>query len=67
MPVYFKAVEEVPPGELLAHRFGFIWAGLALFSAESIFVRHRVEDEAPLAPSPTATFGPINQHDSRIV
>jgi EamA domain-containing membrane protein RarD len=46
--------------------FGFIWAGLALFSAESIFVRHRIEDEAPLAPSPTATCGPINQHDRRM-
>jgi chloramphenicol-sensitive protein RarD len=46
--------------------FGFIWAGLALFSAESIFVRHRVEGEAPLAPSPTATCGPINQHDRRM-
>jgi len=46
--------------------FGFIWAGLALFSAESIFVRHRVEDEAPLAPSPTATCGTINQHNRSI-
>jgi chloramphenicol-sensitive protein RarD len=46
--------------------FGFIWAGLALFSAESIFVRHRVEDEAPLAPRPTTTCGPINQHDRRM-
>ena len=31
--------------------FGFIWAGLALFSAESILVRRRVADEA-LAPTP---------------
>ncbi len=37
--------------------FGFIWAGLALFSAESILVRRRVEDEAPLAPIPAAEGG----------
>jgi len=37
--------------------FGFIWAGLALFSAESILVRRRVDDEAPLAPIPAAEGG----------
>jgi chloramphenicol-sensitive protein RarD len=37
--------------------FGFIWAGLALFSAESILVRRRVDDEAPLAPIHAAEGG----------
>ena len=36
--------------------FGFIWAGLALFSAESILVRHRVDRSSFLAePEPDAT------------
>jgi chloramphenicol-sensitive protein RarD len=53
--------------------FGFIWASLALFSAESILVRRRVDDEAPLAPmAPTdcsreaVILDSINQHDRRM-
>jgi chloramphenicol-sensitive protein RarD len=33
--------------------FGFIWAGLALFSAESIFGRQRVEQAPALTPIAT--------------
>jgi chloramphenicol-sensitive protein RarD len=57
--------------------FGIIWASLALFSAESILVCRRVDDEAPLnsteglmAPTDCSReaviFDSINQHDRRM-